>query len=122
MDSEIKGLAILGIFALVMSLIVGSCDQQGEPVEPTMDRTGAPVTITVIIYPNHRILNEENPDLPAEVVGFSEWVKDDVIGRTPFCRIHVVKPMGLSDPDVKTWGHELLHCVYGKYHKEAIAE
>lgn len=56
-----------------------------------------------------RLQREINPDL----VGMAIMSPDDTI-----CEVYAVKPKRIDDSRTMTIGHEFLHCVYGRYHKE----
>lgn len=74
-----------------------------------------PVKVTV--HPSEKDLNQAfkkyyhiNPNAPVRVVG---WY--DVVNGV--CEIHVLDIVYVKDdPNMATWGHELAHCVYGKFH------
>lgn len=46
------------------------------------------------------------------VYGFMFWRADGT------CEIHMKSPSGASDTQaMRVWGHELMHCIYGQYHR-----
>jgi len=104
-------------------IILAGCQQAttppvGETVRPTMDRSGQIQQIQVVVHPSYADLNRAyvkfKKSAQPEVLGWAAW-SIDVPGQ---CEIHVTKPVALKTPVVHTWGHELMHCVYGSYHTE----
>ena len=47
------------------------------------------------------------------ILGFSRWWMPDGKGK---CEVYVTKAQ--KEKDFETWGHELAHCMYGRWHKE----
>lgn len=119
---------ILIIISIV--LMIASCSPESN-IKPTMDRTNQDLNIRVIFYDTKSDLAEayrEVNQLPANAEvpdqwGFAAWNEQ----RTPegtlidsenkMCVIHTFQPKRQNDRLVLTMGHELLHCVYGSYHK-----
>jgi hypothetical protein len=107
--------------AVFVMLSVVSCQQQpavGAAVHPQFDRSAVVQQIVVYVHPDYQDVNDAldkyaREDRP-EVYGWSTWYIDGK-GR---CEIHVIKPDHLHTKPVETWGHELMHCVYGSYHPE----
>lgn len=92
----------------------------GPPARPTLDREGETLTVTVLTFPSERSLNQylaENGGDPAE--GLKGQAIYQLNGLD--CKIHLIKPkkMGIDDAYTKTLGHELMHCLYGDYHRPA---
>lgn len=109
------------IVVATILLFLVSCDNENT-LEPTHDVTGLDQTIRVTTYSSETELNravrklEEAPDYDVE--GLAQW-RMDTIGNVKRCDIHVVEPKSRTDRDqMETWGHELMHCIYGSYHKE----
>lgn len=108
------------LFIFILILLFG-CDQGGE-VNKDFDRTGASQKITVHVYETKSEMQKAKADAvnsrkePA-LLGWSEWSPSEPEWG---CHIHVVKLKGDKDTSqMKTWGHELAHCMYGSYHAEA---
>jgi len=87
-----------------------------EPIVKEMDLTGLAVPIRVVIHPSLEDLTKaygvwymlENP---TPVWGWYTY-------REGVCEIHVTELKGVrNDPRMQTWGHELAHCMYGRYHQ-----
>jgi hypothetical protein len=80
------------------------------------ERTTSTVLVTVVEYPNAYQLGMALNDLgkvpeniEIDTYAFAELSRDGTS-----CRIHVVKPEEKHTPH--WWGHELLHCHYGRWH------
>jgi len=58
----------------------------------------------------NKTLKKEFPKERRAVEGFAVWYNE----IDDYCEIFVTVPK--SDFDINTWGHELAHCVYGKWH------
>lgn len=122
----------LGIKLIVATMAVGliglsSCtdqNQYGKPLEQTHDLSGQMFPLKVIVFESERALNkhvEKNNLAQSEVLGLARWTaKKNDLSSVSSCTIYVVDPKGLNDSNrFETWGHELVHCVYGSFHKEA---
>lgn len=119
---------LTGLTALVLIVTIGSCGGDSKPMMQDFDRANAPITITVHIYENKRQVTaayvaflgdeiEKDKFKDAMRDGWATWSPAGANG-VPMCQIHVTKPNDVSDrTELKTWGHELAHCVYGRYHK-----
>lgn len=71
------------------------------------------VRVKVNVYSDLSSLHEgikEYPNVDTDSVrlGLAVW------DNTNTCEIHVVEPK--NSEDIDTWGHELMHCVYGNWH------
>jgi hypothetical protein len=77
------------------------------------DHTRTHIDLRINVYSSKselvRKLKKEYPGLYTVPEGMAVW--DTVTNK---CEIHVVEPKKLFD--INTWGHELLHCVYGSWH------
>ena len=105
----------------IMVMMLASCGKQDTTtIQGTQDYNGKPFTITVKVYSNYGELNRAISEINngPKVSGFSVWnLRADTMEMTD-CTLHVVKPSGVKDyAQMTTWGHELMHCVYGEYHK-----
>jgi hypothetical protein len=115
-----KLLQLLAVFSL---LSLSSCDNAPDTgVSGTHDYAGKEFPITVIVYDTpaqlNKVANEKGITESAD--GFALWAikKNDPTTMTK-CTVHVVKPSSVRDYEqMTTWGHELVHCVYGTFHKE----
>ena len=112
-------LYILGAVAIVVMAIIMLFVEK-ESFIPTMDRTSNPMLIKFYIYPSLRLLKQAHPEAEQlekgdKVYGFATWYEDEQDVNE--CQLHIVKPQHIDDEITLTWGHELLHCVYGLYHQ-----
>lgn len=126
-----------GLLVVLLGLIffTVSCDVSKETVEPTIDRVGEPIIVTVYFYPNTSQVTAKyreihNVPRRAEIPdrkGFAMWPEwrnaegepiDPPDGAVIDCQIHTVQPKKVDDDATLTLGHELLHCLYGSYHKQ----
>lgn len=109
--------------AIVLAgIILTACDPQGSTLKETHNAEGVDFTMKVHVFPNETQLNRAVKRLegaPAyEVEGIAQ-ARVDVIGNIRRCDIYVVKPNSSRDySQQETWGHELMHCIYGLYHAE----
>lgn len=123
------GFVFLALLFVITALSLKGCEH-GEPVVPTIDRTGKIVAITVETHNTLRDVQNkyrEVHDLPRShdlsgLQGFSIWYEWRG-GKEPenveyTCDIHIAKPGRVDDNHTLTLGHEMLHCIYGSYHKK----
>ncbi len=94
---------------LVLSLLLlGGCAR--APV-PLPERTE--MVLKVELFETEELLNEYiSIHYPGEepTLGFAMWYIDETE-----CTVYLVR----SIRDERTYGHELMHCIYGAYHEEA---
>lgn len=114
-----KLLALAFAVILTSSSLVG-CEQQGkgEPIHPEFDRSEQIIRMKVVFHDSLsgvRKAKEVATGKPAEegLLGFAGWNNQNT-----YCEVHAVRPNNSLDDRVLTIGHEVLHCVYGRYHKE----
>ena len=106
---------------LVLSLLLASCGQDNNQIQGTMNNEGSQFPITVHVFDNRMQMQQAIDDMNTrgdEVDGFSAWYLSpgDDMAMTR-CDLYVVRPSGVRDRNqLRTWGHELAHCVYGTYH------
>ncbi len=99
-------------------MFIASCDKP-DMAEKDIDRSKQPIKITVTTYETQYELFEARKAhdgvIADTIVGFAFWN----VTEPAWCEIHVVKPSNANDTaEMENWGHELMHCVYGSYHKE----
>ena len=115
-------------------LLLTSCDKSNESnIEQKINRESLPIKTTVHFYNNIEEVRKKykeinNLDKNEEVFteGFAIWPEwkdqsgNSVIpeGKELKCDIYTVRPSKTDDEAVLTLGHEMLHCIYGSYHKE----
>ena len=90
-----------------------------DPFIETFDRSHSTILIEVVVHKDLFEVNNALDDFAKEdrplVYGWSTW---NIEGRPYVCQIHTTKPRWVDDQVTTTMGHELAHCVYGRYHKE----
>ena len=115
---------VLGAIALTLlaSFFIVSCSEDAPGIKGTHDATDIDVIIRVKTFPTNDALNkhvgrmEHGPSY--EVDGLAVW-RVDAIGNVKRCDIYVEKPKSKFDyKEQSNWGHELMHCIYGSYHKD----
>ena len=104
----------------LLTLLLVSCDQP-TGIKKTHDVTDQYIDIRVMTFDTESQLNKflKRKD-GEEVEGLAQWVhpKGDLT-KVKRCDIYVVEPNGSRDyGQMETWGHELMHCIYGSYHPE----
>lgn len=112
-------LYILGAVAIIAWILVMLFVEE-EPFVSTMDRSSNPMLVNFHVYPSLRLLKQAHPEVEElkdgdQVYGFATWYEDEQ--GVNECQLHLVKPQYIDDEITLTWGHELLHCVYGLYHQ-----
>ena len=116
---------ILLIIAFLLMLGLSSCseDIMGKPLKRTHNLNGKEFPIKVISFESEPEMHkyfQKHKLQKKKVLGMAVWDVDtndpDIVYG---CTIYVVDPKGLTDSNrFETWGHELVHCVYGSFHKE----
>lgn len=121
------GVALATVF-LATALLLSSCEQ-GEKVVPTFDRSGLVMSVQINVYDTLGEVEEvyrQVHDLHrtqelAGLQGFAVWYEypNGKPNDEPYeCTIHVARPGRVDDNNTLTLGHEMLHCIYGSYHKQ----
>jgi len=110
------------LLIVVVALCLMSCDTQQSDLQGTHDYAGKSFPITVHVFDSQAQMLKaiKTFDLPHKPEGLAAWSLDkndtSVMNK---CDVYVVKPTSVNDhSQMTTWGHELVHCVYGTYHKE----
>ena len=122
------GSVALGVVFIATAFLLGSCEQ-GEQVEPTFDRSGLIVETKVKVHDRLRDMHNAYKDvhnLPNShdltgLQGFAVWYEfpnGKPSDELYTCEIHIVRPSRVDDNNTLTLGHEMLHCIYGSYHKQ----
>lgn len=108
--------------ALAVSILVASCDGNSPSMTETHNAEEVDFTIKVHTFESEIQLNRYVKRLegaPTYAVEGLAQVRVDAIGNVRRCDIYVLRPGGARDyKQQETWGHELMHCVYGLYHAE----
>jgi hypothetical protein len=119
------GLLVLGMLVPLIFLV--ACEEQNPKVlvDPNVEYLAhKQFLITVHEYDTIRELHEvwrfqTGTDSPQNQVGFMVRGSGSST-RRQICKIYVLKVRTLEDQRLGDWGHELLHCVAGKFHKPGM--
>lgn len=113
--------AQLAIVSVLLALIYTACTPS-PPMAADVDRRGQPMTITVYTHKDVESLNAAaaavvkasgSVALDYRVDGWSAY---DASGS--WCEVHVLPLRNAKDARrMEVWGHELAHCVHGRYHR-----
>lgn len=110
-DILLPSIALLGIIILIFLL---SRAEYGTIIEPQFDRTDTPLNITIYTYENRGKLMQAL-NTKERVRGQAFWYEKPENPNE--CTIHVLEPNRVDGDITTSWGHELMHCVYGSYHE-----
>lgn len=114
-------LKTISVLFLTVALLFG-CGKEQEPINTEFNNSK--VTIDYKFYNNEREVTRayrewmgkeitNDPFGDAEREGFAHW---DSYAKT--CTVHTLKIRHVEDEKrLAILGHEVLHCVYGRYHK-----
>lgn len=119
------GCTACGLILFVFVLgVLSSCDPSTSQFTETHNAEGVDFPLKVHVFENETQLNRAVEDLegaPGVAVDGIAQARVDAIGNVRRCDIYVVRPKHATDYNQQeTWGHELMHCVYGLYHKEGV--
>lgn len=127
--------AIMAVAIVILILLgfLSGCDFARERITPTIDREGAPFTVQIYFYDTpqqvtkkYRQIHGIAPESPIQLRdGFAIWPewRNPVTGAAVElsdsfeCEVHTARPMHVDDTATLILGHEILHCVYGLYHR-----
>lgn len=108
-------LILLLLFATIM--LYGCGKPEPDIINNNQQFERTEIKLSVKLFDNERELNQYIVDnfnvKDANRLGFSKWYLDDVNNE---CTIYVVR--GTKTSLQSTYGHEIMHCIYGTYHKE----
>jgi hypothetical protein len=112
----------LGIIIFLTAIILVSCSDNKSTIPQTHNAENQDFIVNVMTFESESALNkyiEENNLETRQVQGLARWLittESKVVKR---CDIYVVKPKSSRDNSTfTTWGHELVHCIYGSFHKD----
>lgn len=118
------GILVLGMMIPFLGML--SCTEKAEPLlsDPNVENLrNKPFLITVHDYDT---MTEMRKDLLGKYPAYK--VSEDAVGFMvrgfrsdvdyDICHIYVLKPRHIEDQRIMDWGHELLHCTDGAYHKQ----
>lgn len=100
-----------------MVLLVG-CEPRKSNIEPEWNRENVEIQTTPFVFDNKRDMHKAlsvrlDRDIDPNLEGMAIMSPDDT-----FCELFIVRPNRIDDQHTLTLGHEFLHCIYGRYHKE----
>lgn len=114
--------APLGIILCAVTLVYGlmSCTESQQQFEPEFNKENLPMTTVVVPHKNRRAVNEAYNDwvgsdyadpLDVNRLAWATWTDDT-------CTIHVNVQRKEANPNeyLETLGHEMAHCLYGRFH------
>ena len=118
------GLFVLGMLVPFLGML--SCSERAEPLleDPNVQNLrNQPFLIIVHDYDTMAELRKDvlskHPEykVSEDAVGFMArgWKADS---DYDICHIYVLKPRHIEDQRIGDWGHELLHCTDGAFHKQ----
>jgi hypothetical protein len=116
MGAKIKGAVLITLAALFMA----SCEPSDSGLREEFDRSGEELHITVIFHPSQQAVDsayrEQFGRSNIDRLGFAVFANP---GNRPYwCTIHAQKPTRDGDEKMATLGHELTHCLVGRFHDE----
>jgi hypothetical protein len=106
------------IISVLTVILLLSCQPPQSDFQPEWDRNHSTLIITINLYQTEdemikaleaRLQRSVSPNQ----LGMAIMSPDDNV-----CEIYSTKPRRVDDKRTMTLGHEFLHCVYGRYHKE----
>ena len=104
-------------FIAIVTALTGCEDKK---LDKEFDRTKKSNEIIVYIYPNKESVTDSYEEWTGTNDGLLRdgWATWNPVGSDKyFCEIHVTEPRSVKDTNaMETWGHELAHCMYGRYH------
>lgn len=97
---------------LTIALLLSSCGNERPLVKKDFDKTREELILTVTTYDS---LSKLNDNVKKPALGLKGQAH--LLGNV--CDIKVYEPRTLREDDefALTLGHELMHCLYGNYHK-----
>jgi len=105
-------LAAVVLFGIILLLFIST--NYSTSITPEFDRSNNPMKITVYTYKNRDQLNKAHPGKKElNRRGWALWYEKD----SSECEIHILQGKGLDDDITLSWGHELQHCIYGRFHQ-----
>lgn len=123
------------IILLLGALVLTACEQQSN-IDKPINRENKPIVTTVHLYDTkdqvkkkyREIYKIDYTNQPVDLLGFAVWnewrdSKGNPVeqeGKEFRCDIYAVRPKRVDDAATTTLGHELAHCLYGKFHKDGV--
>ena len=108
---------LIFLITILLSIIAG-CNPAPN-IDKSFDRSGQVMEIVVHTHTSQKVMydalylrtgiNYKESGLQ----GLAIWSNSDNL-----CEVYIVEPKRINDINSNTLGHEMLHCLYGTYHKE----
>lgn len=107
------------ILLLLTALALSSCDQTGKSnINPEWDRNNQELSITIKLYDTQKEMNTALSERLGTPIDPNTLGKAIMSPNDNVCEVFSVRPKRIDDQKTMTLGHEVLHCVYGRYHPE----
>jgi len=106
------------LITTITAIALFSCNPAPTNFKPEWDRNFVELQITTKLFNTEEEMKEAlklrlNREINPKLLGMAIMSPDDTI-----CEVYAVKPKRIDDQRTMTIGHEFLHCIYGRYHKE----
>lgn len=96
----------------ILVLWLAACEPQNPP--PAELAREMALSVNWATPEQIRVVSQANGDAAAERDGYTVLRRR---GSESSCEIYVAKPIGLGTRTQTLLGHELLHCIYGAWHR-----
>ena len=106
--SMIRRFVIIGL----ISATLFGCQRDGEPIVKEFNKEGVTLRVTVDTVYSDSAMRKRAWQYEEGLRGQTLYSAGDNV-----CDIIVREPTSLDDDATRTLGHELMHCLYGDYHK-----
>ena len=119
----LRGILSKIIIGFVLLVLVSCEPSPNKKISGTMDNSGVQFPITVHTFQTQREYDKAVKDIKTHnepSLGYSRWWLSKTTNEMTRCEIYVVVPNAVDDDHMDTWGHELAHCIYGRYHREPV--
>lgn len=102
--------SLVAIFAIV--IILAGCNDSSDSIGRTFNKDGQEIRLTVTTV-------KTRYDMKSEVWEYGEGIQGQALysPNDNKCEIVIYEPKNVDDEATLTLGHELMHCLYGNYHK-----
>jgi hypothetical protein len=105
-----------GLLAIAAALILSSCNPGGERIEPKRVNTAFTIEVHMDTVERVRDWCTSVGAWPSGSTGRQEVGCARFFLDRNHCEVHVPTPAYVDDKPTEVLGHEVLHCVYGRYH------
>ena len=117
--------AIASLFSMFVSDysgLEGSVNRENQPIEITVTFYDSPAEVTKKFKEINNIPTLRRIPLRQGFAVWEEWIDENGKPNDEIytCQIHTIRPLRIDDSATTILGHELLHCIYGSYHRSLI--